>query len=158
PTTAAGLYDRVSRTNPSFTTATFGLARSRLKLGDRAGAVAAFERVPPTSSRYVAAQLALARTLVDSSVGPPGIDELGRASDILGGLTGQDVVDSPEVNLAAADLFMTAVRLIEAGGLSPNGTRLLGRECVPGELRRGAEERLRRCARYSRTDAERVAL
>jgi serine/threonine-protein kinase PknG len=158
PSLAADLYDRVSRTNPNFSTATFGLARCRLKLGDRHGAVAAYQRVPATSSRYVAAQLALARALVDASAGPPGLDDLTRASEILGGLNGQDVADSPELHLAAASLFLSAAEQLDRGKLSPNGTRLLGRACIAAELRKGAEERLRRCARYARNDAERISL
>jgi serine/threonine-protein kinase PknG len=156
--TAAGLYDRVSRTNPTYSTATFGLARCRLKLGDRAGAVSAYERIPAHSSRYVAAQLALTRALVDTSVGSPGTDDLTRASEILGGLTDKDVVDRPEVHMAAAALFLTAAERVDKGQLSPNGSRLLGRAWEAADLRRGAEERLRRCARYARSDDERIAL
>jgi serine/threonine-protein kinase PknG len=156
--TAVSLYERVSRTNPTYSTATFGLARCRLKLGDRAGAVAAYQRIPAQSSRYVTAQLALTRTLVDSGVGEPSLDDLTRASEILGGLNGQDVVDSPEVHMTAATLYLAAAQQVDKGKLSPNGSRLLGRAWVSADLRRGAEERLRRCARYARSDDERIAL
>jgi serine/threonine-protein kinase PknG len=156
--TATALYDRVSRTNPTYTTATFGLARCLLKLGDRAGAVAAYQRIPAQSNRYVAAQLARARTLVDTSVGAPTADDLTRASDILGELNGKEVADSPEVHMAAASLFLTAAQQVDKGQLSPNGTRLLGRTWQSADLRRGAEERLRRCARYARSDDDRIAL
>ena len=48
---ASALYDTVSRTDPTFTTATFGLARCRTALNDRQGAIAAYGRVPANSSR-----------------------------------------------------------------------------------------------------------
>ena len=156
--TAAGLYDRVSRTNPTYSTATFGLARCRLKLCDRAGAVAAYERVPAHSNRYVAAQLALTRTLTDTSIGTPSVHDLTRASNILGALTAQNVVDSPEMHMAAAAVFLTAAEQVDTGKLRPNGSHLLGRACESADLRRGAEEHLRRCARYARGDDERISL
>ena len=47
---AAQCYDIVSRTDRSFTSAAFGLARCRLALGDHDGSVAAYDRVPNTSN------------------------------------------------------------------------------------------------------------
>jgi serine/threonine-protein kinase PknG len=153
---AAALYDTVSRTDPSFTTATFGLARCRSSLGDRQGAIAAYERVPSTSSRYVAAQLAMARTLCDPSHGSVELNDVVRASNILATL--QRSADGPNLQMASADVFLSVVAEVESGRLSPNGTRILGRTCDPANLRRGAEETLRRCARYAATEAERIAL
>ena len=63
---AAGWYDIVSRTDPAFTAATFGLARCRLEVGDRAGALAAYDRVPDSSSAYLEAQTARIQRLVSS--------------------------------------------------------------------------------------------
>jgi serine/threonine-protein kinase PknG len=153
---AAVLYDTVSRTDPSFTTATFGLARCRSSLGDRQSAIAAYERVPSTSSRYVAAQLEMARVLCDPSHGSVELNDVVRASDILATL--QRSADGPDLQMASADVFLSVVAEVEAGRLSPNGTRILGRTCDPANLRRGAEETLRRCARYAATKAERIAL
>jgi serine/threonine-protein kinase PknG len=153
---AAVLYDTVSRTDPSFTTATFGLARCRSRLNDRAGAVAAYSRVPSTSSRYVAAQLALARTLCDPVRGPVHVNDVARAAEILANL--QRSADGRDLHMVAAQVFLSVVGEIEAGRLSPNGTRVLGRACHPSDLRRGAEESLRRCARYAPSVDERIAL
>ncbi|WIM93756.1 tetratricopeptide repeat protein [Actinoplanes oblitus] len=61
---AAGYYDVVSRTDPSYTTAAAGLARCRLAGGDRAGAVEAYQRVPGTSSAYAISQVGAVRALV----------------------------------------------------------------------------------------------
>ncbi|WP_067699433.1 serine/threonine-protein kinase [Actinoplanes awajinensis] len=61
---AAGYYDVVSRTDPSYTTAAAGLARCRLFGGDRSGAVEAYQRVPGTSSAYAISQVGAVRALV----------------------------------------------------------------------------------------------
>jgi serine/threonine-protein kinase PknG len=42
--------------DPSYVSATFGVARTRLQAGDPAGAIAALARVPETSSYYLAAR------------------------------------------------------------------------------------------------------
>src|SRR5665213_1624311 len=47
---AAHMYDLVSRTDPAFTSACFGLARCLSASGDRQGAINALERIPQTSS------------------------------------------------------------------------------------------------------------
>ena len=54
-----------SRTEPSFTAATFGLARCRLAMADRAGAIDAYSRVPDTSSAHADALIAQAELLLD---------------------------------------------------------------------------------------------
>jgi serine/threonine-protein kinase PknG len=153
---AVALYDMVSRTDPTFTTAAFGLARCRLLLHDRPGAVAAYERVSSTSSRYVAAQLAMARALCEPAHGTVQLNDVVRASDILTSL--QRSADGRDLHMATADVLFWLVCEVEAGRLSPNGTRVLGRSCHPVDLRRGAEESLRRCARYAATEPERIAL
>ena len=58
PAEAAAWYEIVSRTDPSYTTATFGLARCRLACGERAAALAAYARVPESSIAYDEAQTA----------------------------------------------------------------------------------------------------
>ena len=61
---AAQWYDIVSRTDRSFTSAAFGLARCRLALGDHDGSVAAYDRVPNTSNAHQHAQIAKAQGLL----------------------------------------------------------------------------------------------
>ena len=67
PATAATCYETVSAVDPGLTSAAFGLARSRHALGDRLGAIAAYERIPDTSSAYEAGQVAEARLLLDGN-------------------------------------------------------------------------------------------
>ncbi|MEV4709298.1 tetratricopeptide repeat protein [Actinoplanes sp. NPDC049316] len=61
---AARLYDVASRTDPAYTTAATGLARCRLALGDRDGAVEAYNRVPGTSAAHRSSQVGAVRALV----------------------------------------------------------------------------------------------
>ena len=64
PAEAAAYYDVVSRTDPAYTTAAAGLARCRLAIGDRTGAVEAYNRVPGTSAAYRSSQVGAVRALV----------------------------------------------------------------------------------------------
>ena len=79
---AASWYDVVSRTDPSYTSASFGLARCRVTTGDPSGAVDAYERVPGTSSAHVDAQVAEAQLLLDGDL-PDRVGSLRRAAQIV---------------------------------------------------------------------------
>ena len=106
--TASRLYDLVSTTDPSFVTATFGLARCLRRGGKRAEAVAAYQRVPASSSLHARAQIGLARVLIDLHGGAPSVDELCRASVAIDAMAaeGRDVVQ------LRAELFESALRLL----------------------------------------------
>ena len=49
---AARYYEMVWRTDHSYVSAAFGLARQRARAGDRAGAVAALDQVPTESAHF----------------------------------------------------------------------------------------------------------
>ena len=68
--TASRLYDLVSTTDPSFVTATFGLARCLSRGGKRAEAVAAYQRVSDSSSLHTRAQIGMARVMIDLNGAP----------------------------------------------------------------------------------------
>ena len=68
-------YDIVSRTDPDFTTAVFGLARAASPR-DRTGAVDALDRVPPTSNASVEAQIARAKRWFPESERPTDADDV----------------------------------------------------------------------------------
>jgi serine/threonine-protein kinase PknG len=57
-------YEAVWRTDHTFVSAAFGLARVRLGAGDRGGAVAALDAVPAVSSQFQTAQIAAVNALV----------------------------------------------------------------------------------------------
>jgi serine/threonine-protein kinase PknG len=105
-------YDIVSSTDPAFTSASFGLARARLALGDVAGGVAAYERIPATSSVHAHAQLALARTLIRGGRTAPAVTDLLRASSVIERL---QLTDERQAELAV-ELFEAALALLESGG------------------------------------------
>jgi len=75
PHAAARYHQLVWTVDRSFVSAAFGLARTRLRAGDRAGAIAALAAVPPTSSHHVAAQVAAIRILASPAAGRPCASE-----------------------------------------------------------------------------------
>ncbi|HEX4703370.1 MAG TPA: tetratricopeptide repeat protein [Pseudonocardiaceae bacterium] len=156
---AARLYELVWRTDRSFVTAAFGLARTYLALGDRSGALEVLESVPDRSSYYIAAQTAViaART----SWTPPER------------LTERDLVDAgvrvERLNLdaerrakLAADVLRAAVGWVRAGrpNAAPGGVngRVLGCELTERGLRFGLEGCYRMLARLAGNVADRVEL
>ncbi len=147
---AAGLYDTVSRTDPSLAAASFGLARCRLAAGDRAGAVAAFARVPASAALSAAALLASVRALSD---GDPAEADLRQAAELLAGMDRDDIARH-EVQAAVA---LQAARRVEAGAMAANGAALLGVPVTVRALRLRAEAALRACARLSDGSAARIA-
>ncbi len=152
---ATSLYERVSRTDPAFTSAAFGLARCRAAAGNRAGAVEAFGRVPPSSGLYTPAQMALARCLIQSAASKPTADDLVRAGDAVAALD----LDGLTRHSLAARVLLAAITQLDSKSLAPQpDRRILGQQFQPAALRSGAERELRACARYAKTPEERVAL
>ena len=109
--------------------------------------------MPTTSSRFAAAQVALARLLLKSLGGAdPGLTELTGASDALEAVAGQ--LEGIEMHQLRAELLEAAARFVESGG--SGNARILGRALTAGPLRRAAEDELRACARMAATREERV--
>jgi len=152
---AASWYEIVSRTDPSFTAAAFGLARCRLATGDRDGALAAYARVADSSSAYLDAQAARIRCL---SCGPDDsgsatLEEVLQAGSILEGLP----IEAEQRTRLTAELLERALVLAENGG-DLERARLLGRQVAQRELRLGLEQAYRALARRASTSSERIAL
>ena len=78
---AARYFALVWTVDRSFVSAAFGLARTLVRTGDRAGAIAALTSVPATSSHYTAAQVAAVRIRVAPPTGQPCVsaDDLREA-------------------------------------------------------------------------------
>jgi serine/threonine-protein kinase PknG len=159
---AAGYFDLVSRADPTYTSAAFGLARCQRRRGDRAGAVAALERVPSSSSRYESARVAMVEVLLDDDPRPPAEDELARAAEVLAQLEGAAML---AVHRLAARLLLDAARALEGGGGgamagggggAPGTGTLLGIPRRVDALRAGAERELRTCAHLAATREERI--
>jgi serine/threonine-protein kinase PknG len=151
---AACWYDTVSRTDPSITSASFGLGRCQLALGNRAGALSAYERVPDSSSAYVDAQLARIRCLSMANGAAVTLDELLSAGAILEVLP----VDGETRDRLTAALLETALTMAHAPGAQDRSVTLLGHRIDERDLRLGLERSYRALARRATTRAERIRL
>jgi serine/threonine-protein kinase PknG len=152
PATAAGWYEIVSRTDLRYTTATFGLARCRLACGDRAGAIAAYERVPEFSSAYDQAQMARVRCLLGDARGVADLREAAAAIERL-------ALDGEPRARICAELLRSALELVVRGRAAEDRTVTLGGlPLVESALRVGLERAYRALAAVAATAAERIEL
>jgi len=149
---AAGWYDIVSRTDPTFTTAAFGLARCRRALGDRDGSVTAYDRVPEASSAYRDAQVAKAQAILDRD-GAVGIGDVVAAGAVIAGLR----LGEEERARLTADVLQAALPLV-SNGAADAGTQVLGYPLTEDGVRLGLESTYRTMARRARNGEERIDL
>ncbi|MGI8801793.1 MAG: tetratricopeptide repeat protein, partial [Solirubrobacteraceae bacterium] len=156
---AVAWYDVVSRTDPGYTSAAFGLARCRLARHDRAGALAAYERVPDTASAHIDAQLARVRCLSGGAEagGAPTVDELRAAA---AGLDGLDIEGEQRLRLRARVLEAGLEHVLAGGAPAAPGAdgELLGCRLAERPLRAGLERTYRALARYAESNADRYRL
>jgi len=152
--TAARYFGRVWTVDRSYVSAAFGLARTRLAAGDRAGAIAALAAVPQTSSHHVAAQVAAVRIHL-TAVGQSGAGfaDLREAAGRLDRLT----LDAGRRQQLTAEILGAALEALTAGQAVGDG-RLLG--CEPAEvpLRSGLEKSYRALARLAPDQVRRIEL
>jgi serine/threonine-protein kinase PknG len=152
---AIRLYDLVSRVDPMLTSAAFGLGRCLQRKGDRPGAVAAYQRVPVTSSRYTQAQIAAIQTLIDDSLGKVGREELNQAAEAVETLRAES--DAIDVHKVTADFYRVAIDGLVAGtARAARHDTILGQPFAVGNLRLQAERELRACARLAERRKERI--
>jgi serine/threonine-protein kinase PknG len=153
---AARWYAVVARTDPSVTSASFGLARCLLELGDRPGALAAYDRVPDTSSGYVDAQIARVRCLSsDSGSDQPTLEDLSSAGSILDSLA----LEAETRERLSAVVLEAALALAANGTVPPDGRfTVLGHRFGEREVRLALESSYRALARRASTRRERIRL
>jgi serine/threonine-protein kinase PknG len=154
---AARYYEMVWRTDRTYVSAAFGLARVQLARNDRAAAVAALDSVPTVSSHYVAAQLAAVAAAVRGRV-LPDLAELdllaaGRRLDSLR-------LDIERRARLSAEVLDRALHWIQRNpGLNAVSTaQLLGVPLTENATRRKLEETYRALARLVDGTPERHAL
>jgi serine/threonine-protein kinase PknG len=157
---AARMYDLVSQTNPDLTSACFGLARCLAALGDRAAAVAALSRVPPSCNMHSRSLIETARALISRAPHPqgkaslPGVNELVGASQTIEALS----LEGMERYRLSQQVLATALDLLAAKALPATPTvRILGKPLREADLRQGLEESFRAMARLE-TGAAKVQL
>ncbi|WP_127503524.1 serine/threonine-protein kinase [Actinoplanes solisilvae] len=138
---AAAYYDVVSRTDPSYTSAAAGLARCRLKAGDRNGAVEAYNRVPGTSSAYRSSQVGAVRALVKA----PDVASLTAAAVLIERLE----VEAAQLAALRAELLEQALRTVTGGATLPATVLGPGRngQVRERDIRFALEEAYREMAR-----------
>lgn len=156
PERAAPWYAVVARTDPSYTTAAFGLARCREATGDRAGALEAYAAVPASSSAYDDAQVARIERLAD-----PGDGQVASLDDLrTGAATLESLSLDPERRAGLTIKLLGAARtLVDDGGagISPDDA-LLGVRLTEREVRAGIERGYRTLAHLTEDAGERVRL
>jgi serine/threonine-protein kinase PknG len=160
---AARLYELVWRTDRSFVSAAFGLARTYLAQGDRSGALEVLESVPDRSSHFLAAQMAVIAT---RTVWTPAERLTERDLMDAGGRVERLNLDAERRARLAADVLQASVnwvRVGKPGGSAPQvqnngGGRVLGCELTERGLRFGLEGCYRLLARLAATVTERVEL
>jgi serine/threonine-protein kinase PknG len=156
---AAHWYDIVSRTDPGFTTAVFGLARCRNRLGDVGGAIEAYERIPSTSSSYVEAQTHRVDAMLDPDSRSLTVDDIVAAGDAVARLP----LPKEQQARLTASVLTAALALVADGTAASNGNVgsppiVLGYSLTEHDVRLGLETTYRRLALQSPAGADRIAL
>ena len=153
-TRAADLYATIWHTDDTYISAAFGLARQCARAGDRAGAVAALDRIPSASAYHVQAGTAAVEILLDGDLGGVGeqtlVDVGVRASalPIASGSAGA------ALRLRVLD---SALKWLQDGNTAPTA-RLLGTDFTDHGLRCGIEQCYRTLARDTESLWERIDL
>jgi len=152
---AMPLYDLVSRVDPSFATAAFGLGRCLRRAGQRAEAAAAYRRVPQASSLYARAQTALASALASMTPTPPGADDLCQAAAVIEALA----LEGIEQFRLRAEVLENALALLKGRALLVDPSRLLfGQPLQETPLRFSLENAYRQMARMESDRSRQIAL
>jgi serine/threonine-protein kinase PknG len=139
----------VSTVDPSYVSAAFGLARTRLKDGDRVGAIEALAAVPDTSSHHLAAQVAAVRIQVVGQVSPDDLQQAGRRLGLL-------KLDPIQQEQLTAEVLRSALTCVLTGG--QGGGKLLGCDFNERALRFGLERSYRAQAQLAPDRSRRIAL
>jgi serine/threonine-protein kinase PknG len=152
---ATRYYRMVWTIDRSYVSAGFGLARTLLHAGDRAGAIAALTGVPDTSSYYVAAQLAAVRIRVFPPTGRPCVSS-GDLRDAGAGIT-KLKLDQTALEQVTAEVLQAALdRLRAREPLDPG--QLLGCDGNERSLRFGLERSYRAQAQLTSDRRRRTEL
>src|SRR6478735_2091341 len=152
---AARYYETVWRTNHSFYSAAFGLARLRARAGDRTGAIATLDQITAASAHYTAAGTAAIEILLDGRTHdhldePTLLDAGTRAST----LTLESATKRATIRLK---VLGAALDWLEAGN-APKASRLYGADFDAEGIRTGMEQAYRALAHEATDMWERITL
>jgi serine/threonine-protein kinase PknG len=146
---AAEHYEVVWHTDRAAASAAFGLARTRLAVGDRDGAVRVLDEVRPVSRHYDAAQIAAVRVLT----GRLAEDGRPRPTDLADAARRLESAASLSIRLATV-ARQAALELLRANG-DPNDLYpgdVLGAPVTERELRLRLERSFRQLAKETEDD------
>jgi serine/threonine-protein kinase PknG len=152
---AARYYEIVWRTDRSYVSAVFGLARQRMRAADRAGAVSALDQVPSDSAYFTAAGATAIEILLDGQT-PESLDEptLLDAGKRAAALTVESTTKRAIMRLS---VLGAALGWLRAGNQN-SAQRLLGAEFDEADIRTGMERAYRELAHETTDMWERIAL
>ncbi|RDH76932.1 serine/threonine protein kinase [Mycolicibacterium moriokaense] len=152
---AARYYETVWRTNHSFYSAAFGLARLRARAGDRGGAIATLDQISNASAHFTAAGTAAIEILLDGRT-PDDLDEatLVDAGTRASALNLESATKRATIRLK---VLGAALGWLEAGN-TPTAARLYGADFGEEGIRVGMEHSYRALAHEASDVWERIAL
>jgi serine/threonine-protein kinase PknG len=152
---AARRYETVWRTDDTYYSAAFGLARQRAVAGDRAGAITALDQVPAASAHFTAARTSAIEVLLDGRTAAT-LDEatLLDAGNRSAALTLESTSKQAAVRLR---VLGAALDWLQAGNTT-TVPRLLGADFTEPGIRSGMERCYRELAHASAGVWERIAL
>lgn len=137
---AVKMYDLVSRNDPGYVSAVFGLARCLFVKGDRAGALRALERIPPSSGLLMRSKIDAARSLIQRNPAPADLAQASRLAESL-------TLDGMNRLRLHGQILSTAVEVLATGKAKPNrSVKILGCEFEENPLRFGLEKSFRSMA------------
>ncbi|MGW4274934.1 tetratricopeptide repeat protein, partial [Streptomyces seoulensis] len=161
---AAEYYRLVWKTDPSYVSAAFGLARVRLAGGDRRGAVRTLESVPEASIHYTAARVAAVRARLRHRTAlasdTPFAEDLTAAAGQVEALRAYGLDPARRELLSAEVLGCALDWILSGGGAAEAASRrvLLGSDLDERGLRFGLERSYRTLARLAPGGKERIDL
>ncbi|PZO38720.1 MAG: serine/threonine protein kinase [Pseudanabaena frigida] len=151
---AIKMYELVCHTDPSYVTASFGLARCLLASGNRNGAVAALEQVPQSSSLFARSRVEIARTLINTKLNSPTGQELKDAGTAIETIA----IEGMERYRLTKQVLETALDLLTTQAIAPiSSLTILGKPLEERHLRQGLEQALRAMAHLA-TGNEKIQL
>jgi serine/threonine-protein kinase PknG len=156
---AARFYELVWRTDHSYVSAAFGLARVYLAQGAKAGAIEVLESVSPSSTHHVAAQVAAIKIKTHMSgakdTAPVSDRDLVEAGNRLEQLT----LDAERRTRLSAEVLEACHEWVRVSKASPQpGMKVLGCDLSDREVRFGLERCYRSLARLAASPEERIEL
>jgi serine/threonine-protein kinase PknG len=152
---AARYYELIWQTDHTYFSAAFGLARERVRSGDRDAAIAALDQVPASSAHYTAARATAIDVIIDGRP-PEALDEqmLLDAGTRAGTLTLESAARRAAVRLR---VLRAALAWLQSGK-SNSEAQLLDSGFDEDSIRAGMERSYRELARATTDVWERIAL